>query len=565
MKKITLLLLTCFVFAQAGMAQAKWLDKAKRAVFSVITYDNEGKLLNSGNGFFITASGVALSDHSLFKGAQRGVVIDSDGKQMEVELILGASSEYDVIRFQVNTGGKKVDFLTIASVAPAVGEEVSLLPYSTKKDRSFATGKITEIFSIAENSNYYTLALELSDKMVSCPVVNASGQVFGITQKSVSKTAEPLCYAVGANYAQSLAVGALSASDATYTSIGIKTGLPESENDALVKLFMASSQVAPEEYALLLDDFIMQFPNSTDGYLRRASNYIYSENPDIEKADSDLQKALSLAEKKDDVYYNIAKLIYTYQLTGPEEKHKDWTLEKALVEIRNAIAVDPQPVYIQLEGDIQFAQHDYSAAFESYNKVNQSNMASAQTFFSTAKTKELMGGTPDEVIALMDSCIARVITPVTSADAGYFLERARVYMDAEKYRQAMLDYDIYYNAVHGNVNDVFYYYREQAAFHARQFQRALDDIAKAIELNPEEIVYHTEFGVINLRVGRYEDAERAFNKSISLDPTYAEAYRLLGVTLQQQKKIDEACANFAKAKELGDTAVDALIEKTCKK
>ena len=31
----------------------------------------------------------------------------------------------------------------------------------------------------------------------------------------------------------------------------------------------------------------------------------------------------------------------------------------------------------------------------------------------------------------------------------------------------------------------FYYYREQAALKARQYQRALDDIVKAIELSPK--------------------------------------------------------------------------------
>lgn len=49
----------------------------------------------------------------------------------------------------------------------------------------------------------------------------------------------------------------------------------------------------------------------------------------------------------------------------------------------------------------------------------------------------------------------------------------------------MLDYDAYYKAVNGQVNDLFYYYREQAALKARQYQRALDDIVKAIELSSQ--------------------------------------------------------------------------------
>lgn len=55
----------------------------------------------------------------------------------------------------------------------------------------------------------------------------------------------------------------------------------------------------------------------------------------------------------------------------------------------------------------------------------------------------------------------------------YLLERAQARMNAGQGRNAMLDYDEYYKAVRGNVNDVFYYYREQAAFQAKQFQRAL--------------------------------------------------------------------------------------------
>lgn len=117
--------------------------------------------------------------------------------------------------------------------------------------------------------------------------------------------------------------------------------------------------------------------------------------------------------------------------------------------------------------------------------MNQTELASPASFFSAAKAKELSKAAPEEVIALLDSCIARCQTPITSDLAPYLLERAQMYMNVEKYRLALADYDAYFNAVKGSVNDLFYYYREQAAFKAKQFQRALDDIAKAIELNPK--------------------------------------------------------------------------------
>ena len=99
MKKKLLLMLTLCLLAQWSVAQApKWVDKAKRAVFSVVTYDQDDKILNTGNGFFVTEDGVALSDYTLFKGARRAVVMSSDGAQMPVEAIMGADDMYDVVK-----------------------------------------------------------------------------------------------------------------------------------------------------------------------------------------------------------------------------------------------------------------------------------------------------------------------------------------------------------------------------------------------------------------------------------------------------------------------------------
>lgn len=566
MKKILLTLTLCLL-AQWGVAQApKWVEKAKRAVFSVVTYDREDKILNTGNGFFVTEDGIALSDYSLFKGAQRAVVINSEGVQMPVEAVMGADDMYDVVKFRVGISGKKVPALTLATASPSVNTEVCLLPYSTQKDRSYTAGKVKEAAKIAEKYFYYTLDMHLKDKMVSCPVMTADGQVFGLAQKSSGQDTATVCYAIDANFAMAQNVSALSYGDMALKGIGIKKALPDTEEQALVFLYMASSQLAPEKYMEVLNDFISLYPNSADGYLRRASQQLYLsvDEASMDKVAADMDKALEVAQKKDDAYFNRAKMVYNYQLGKPEKVYKDWTLDKALEEIRKAIAIEELPVYVQQEGDILFAKQDYPAAYASYDKVNKSNLASAATFFSAAKTKEMMQAPAEEVLALMDSCMVRFTEPYTEAAAPYLLERAQARMNAGQARSAMLDYDAYFKAVNGNVNDLFYYYREQAALKAKQYQRALDDLAKAIELNPKDLTYRAELAVVNIRVGRNEDALNVLKAALEVDPKYAEAYRLMGIAQIQMKQKSEACASFAKAKELGDTNVDALIEKHCK-
>ena len=42
-------------------------------------------------------------------------------------------------------------------------------------------------------------------------------------------------------------------------------------------------------------------------------------------------------------------LLYTsYQLSKPEKTYKDWTYDTALQNVRQAIAIDPLPIYIQM-------------------------------------------------------------------------------------------------------------------------------------------------------------------------------------------------------------------------
>ena len=566
MKRKIILTLSLCLLAQWGMAQApKWVEKAKQAVFSIATYDQHDQLLKTGNGFFVSEDGIALSDYSLFKGAKRAVIINSKGEQMPVLHIMGADDMYDVVKFRVDIR-KKVDALPLANTQPATGAEVYLLPYSTQKSRSCTTGHVKAVDKVEGNYAYYTLEMQLKDKMLSCPVTNAEGEVFGLAQKSSGQDTTTICYAVDTRYAMAQKISALSYNDMTLTDIGIKKALPDTEEQALVFLFMASTQLSPEKYAGVLDDFIAQYPNSADGYMRRATHRIATsqdENAMVQTV-ADMDKALDVSAQKDNTRFDRAKLIYNYMLSNPQTPYSDWSMDKALEEIREAIRLNPLPVYTQLEGDILFAKQDYPAAWASYEKVNQSDLASPASFFSAAQTKEMMKAPTTEILALMDSCVSRCPQPYTEMAAPYLLARAQVLLTANQARKAMLDYDAYFNAVNGNVNAAFYYYREQAAVQARQYQRALDDLAKAIELAPQELLYRAELAVVNIRVGRSEEAIRVLQEALKIEPKYAEAYRLMGQAYLQLKKKDEACESFAKAKELGAPNVDDLIEKHCK-
>ncbi len=564
--KIVLALIMLMVNGQWSMINGqstKWADKARHAVFSVVTYADDGKMLGTGNGFFVSEDGVALSDYALFKGASRAEIVNTDGKRLQVLEIMGANEMYDVLKFKVQMNGQKATALTVSPNAPAKGSTVYLLPYSTQKNTAVTPGTVKETSKVSSTYEYYTLELPLQDKMVSCPLMDANGQVFALAQQTSDDTDKTTCYAMDARYAMAQEINALSLNDGSLSSIGIKKALPDTEDQALVTLYMASTTTNAAGYSMLLNDFVAKFPNNADGYVRRATHVLTQsiDEASLTKAEADLNKALEVTTNRDETLYERANLLYNYQLTNPENTYKDWTYEKALGDVREALTLNDLPAYSQLEADILFAMQNYAEAYQAIEKVNNSPLASASTWYSAAHCKELMNAPADEVIALMDKCIGTFTPPYTEQAAPYLLERARINTNAEKYRPALVDYEEYYKAVNGKVNDQFYYLRGQCAMQAKAFQRALDDYAEAIELNPNELTYRAELAVVNMRVGRNDEAVKVLDEAIAKDATYAELYRLKGLALLQQKKEKDARSAFDKAKELGDEQVDALIEK----
>ena len=89
-----------------------------------------------------------------------------------------------------------------------------MLPYSTQKSIACVTGKVKDVSKVAGEYHYYTLSMHMKDKMVSCPVMNAEGQVFGIAQKSSGIDTVTTCYAAGAAFAMAQKISALSLGDA---------------------------------------------------------------------------------------------------------------------------------------------------------------------------------------------------------------------------------------------------------------------------------------------------------------------------------------------------------------
>lgn len=556
-KRLLTIVLTIAMSAFTLHAQnPSWAKKAASAVFTLKTFRADGSLLASSNGFFTNEDGIALSCFAPFKGAERAVIIDAQGKEWPVESLIGANEMYDVAKFQVAI--KKSTALPLASAATK-GATVWMMPYSAKKTPDCQRGTVSSTETFQDKYLYYTLSVPANEQNTGCPVLDDNGQVLGLLQPST--TTSTTNYAVSALFVNDIHASAFNATDPTLRSTAIDKALPDSQDEALLALYMSASAMDNARYENLVDRFIQKFPDSADGYINRAR--ILTAKGSFEAADKDMKQALSTGDKKDDVHYQYAQLIYQKEVYQSSQPYPDWSLDRALSESQEASRLNPQPVYRQQQAQILYAQKKYDEAYTIYNELTTGPLRSAEIFYAAAQCK-LQTGDRNTMLALLDSAVNTFTKPYVKTAAPFLLARAQALHDAGKYRPAVSDYNEYEALMASQLTADFYYLRHQAEVGGHLYQQALDDIKRATEMAPQEALYWAEKASLELRVGMTDEALKTAKQCISTDPGMSDGYLFLGVAQCVKGQKSEGLQNLSKAKELGNSQAQSLIDKYSK-
>ncbi len=553
--KSKLLVLSFFLFQLplATLHAQSWVKKTAKSVLTLKTFDANGTLLGSSGGVFIGEAGDAISSFAPFRGASSAVVIDAQGKEYPVEMLLGANDTYDVAKFRVTI--KKPQGLTASKVKMTAGSRVYLLPYREMK--TAVAGQLSKSETFGQGYDYYTVKIQMPENGVGWPLFDAEGQLLGLMQQPATAT-DTLGYAVSALYADSLKMTGLSINDEALRSTHIRKALPSDVAQAQLTLFIASSTQDSATYVQLLNDFVQQFPNEQDGYVGRAQ---FAAGDDrYADADRDMEQALKVAQKPDEVHFSYSRLMYDKLVYRPNPAYEPWTLDRALQEAVAAYDANPQPVYKQQQAYVLYAQKKFSEASAVYETILGSSLRSPDLFFEASRCKLMQADTLG-YLSLLDSAVNMFSRPLLKEAAPFILTRAQARLEAGKFREATTDFNDYEQLMAAQLNDHFYYLRFQAEQSGRLFQQALNDITKAVELNPQQELYYAEKASLEVRVGLYDEAIQTAQACIRLQPEYSDGHLFLGLAQCLKGNKAEGIKSLQRAKELGDPQADGLIEK----
>lgn len=546
MKRISIIIMTLVLCAASLMAQPGPVQKVSKSVFTLTTFNKDGGIIASTQGVFIDNKGTAISTFKPFVGATKASIVDASGKSMNVDAILGADELYDVAKFRIIGATTAAPIASKASVA---GEKVWLVPYSIKKS-PFQQEDISSVENFMTTYNYYIFSTSVPENAVGCPFVNKNGQVIGLMHTNGQTTA------IDANYAKQLKVTGLSTLDAALRETGIRTALPDTEQDAITMMTLKKGQIPVDVYNEYTQEFINKFPTSAFGYKEKALYLVDQEKYD--EAAKLMEEGIKKSAAKDEAHSNYADLIYQKIAYKGDSTYTAWTLDKAIDEAQKAYAAKPQPVYKHQEAQINFLKGNYQKACDMFLDLTKSNLNGGELYFEAAQAKTHLKAPAQEIEILLDSAIS--VGARTGMAGNYYLARANFLNEQGQYRRAIQDYNMY-DSIARPVDASFFYTRYQCETKLRMWQPALLDIARACYLAPKQPTFFAEWASLDLRVKRYDEGISAATHCTELAPEYADGYLLLGLLQKEKGLKDEAIKNLKKAQELGDTRAADYLSK----
>lgn len=534
----------------------KWAKTVRGAVFNVTAYDSEGNVLKQGNAT-VTSPTECIGAYELLIGASSVVAKDWTGTEYAVTEVIGADRMYDAVHMKLASAGKNKPAEIAAT--PAFKDDVLyLIPWSSEKKPEVRPVTVSAVMNTNESMRYYTISGNQGQGLTGSPLFNAEGKLVAIMQDVTEK--DTCSFAIDAAYCQNLAVkSAIDMNADALRALSIPISLPDDADQALVYVYMLRGNI--DQYSSELERLISKFPDNSDAYLYRGTLRMTGADSTLYEAGvADLDKAVTLADKKDEALFEYSSLIYTTLTAGISTGIDSWSLGKALEQVQEAISINDKPDYRKHEAALLYALKRYDESLACYRKINAGEGASAENWYYTSVALEKAGGSEDEIIACLDSAVNFYGDPLPLSVSPYILERATRKENAGRFRESVIDLGIYEELLgRSNMSVDFFVYREQLEIKAKMFEQAILDIERAALMTPDNAAVRLEQASLYLRVGMAEQASPILLELAKQFPDDPDCQRLAGVCMTRLGKTAEGKVYLQKAVSLGDTVAEQFL------
>ncbi len=198
--------------AEAAGAQSKAAGStaaiaaaATPATVTILAIAADGDTISQGSGFFVSASGVLVTNWHVLRGAARAIVVRTEGPKYERVAFIAGDSAIDLAVLKVP--GYGLPFLPMRSTTPKVGESVTVIGSPLGFASTVTTG-IVSALRTERGRDAVQISASVSPGSSGGAVLDATGKVFAVASWRV-RGGEQMNFAIPLRYASGWISGPL--------------------------------------------------------------------------------------------------------------------------------------------------------------------------------------------------------------------------------------------------------------------------------------------------------------------------------------------------------------------
>ncbi len=221
--------------------------------------------------------------------------------------------------------------------------------------------------------------------------------------------------------------------------------------------------------------------------------------------------------------------------------------EAALRDIDEVVRLDPRDARARESRAVTFFQMKrYEDALNDYDAVSDIKPHEPVGYLGRAMVMARLGN-----LAGARAALTKALNN-TSDDPEIHLTRAKISHDLSDYSAAIDDFTA---AIKHNPFES--YFRRALSYSALgNFDAAVEDLRRAIELRPAHPEAHFNLGKAYSDSGHYQQAIKSYSQAITLKNTYASAFTNRGFAYQKLNQIDRALQDYEASLQLDPHAIN---------
>lgn len=212
LSKIILILAVASILCASASAQdplPSLVRLIKPSAVAIETFDEKGKTLSRGSGFFVASDQVITNRHVIEKSSRVEIHL-SNGDKYRAGGILAIDREGDLALLEVRVPPNFARPLPIVATSPEEGESIVVIGNPYGLEGSVSDGIVSAVREIPGYGRIIQITAAISPGSSGSPVVNMRGQVIGVATLQ-SEEGQSLNFAVPSERIARLRIGELRA------------------------------------------------------------------------------------------------------------------------------------------------------------------------------------------------------------------------------------------------------------------------------------------------------------------------------------------------------------------